>query len=130
MAVESPCCIVWDGDPNSQDMQCAYRNEISVETNQVSTTVRGRYYTVLRHHDPQKYFSLFNTMSSNKTLSFLLQVQNTSEIEKKIGCGQIEELIFQANNELRLVRNMLEWRSWESLSTEHSGNQWMWPPHS
>jgi len=51
-----------------------------------------------------------------------------SEIEQKIGCGQIEELIVQAENELLLARKMLGWKPWESLSNPAPPQQWDWPP--
>ena len=49
------------------------------------------------------------------------------ELEKKIGCGQIEEVIVQAENELNLARKMLEWKAWEPLKTQAPPSQWKWP---
>ncbi|KDR17347.1 NADH dehydrogenase [ubiquinone] 1 alpha subcomplex subunit 5 [Zootermopsis nevadensis] len=57
-------------------------------------------------------------------------VKNTSdvkELERKIGCGQAEELIQQAENELVLARKMLTWKPWEPLITKPLPNQWAWP---
>ena len=39
-----------------------------------------------------------------------LQVCSLQEAEAKIGCGQIEEVIIQAENELVLSRSILEWK--------------------
>lgn len=50
------------------------------------------------------------------------------DIEKAINCGQAEELIVQAENELILARKMLGWKPWESLVTKAPSKQWDWPP--
>ena len=52
---------------------------------------------------------------------------NIGELEKKINSGQIEEVIIQAENELKLSRKILEWKSWEPLVAEAPANQWKWP---
>ena len=49
------------------------------------------------------------------------------EAEAKIGCGQIEEVIIQAQNELDLSRGVLEWRAWEPLCEAAPEGQWKWP---
>jgi len=57
-------------------------------------------------------------------------VQNTAdvkELERKIGCGQVEQLIVQAENELILARKMLSWKPWEPLVTKPLRQQWTWP---
>ena len=38
-------------------------------------------------------------------------------IEDKISCGLIEELIFQAHNEVKLLRIMKGWKPWNYLQT-------------
>ncbi|XP_055911030.1 NADH dehydrogenase [ubiquinone] 1 alpha subcomplex subunit 5 [Eupeodes corollae] len=58
-------------------------------------------------------------------------VNSTKDIpalEKAIGCGQVEELIVQAENELILARKMLGWKPWESLVKPAPAKQWDWPP--
>ncbi|XP_043471533.1 NADH dehydrogenase [ubiquinone] 1 alpha subcomplex subunit 5 [Leptopilina heterotoma] len=54
---------------------------------------------------------------------------NVDSIENKIECGQVEELIIQAQNELVLARKMLEYKPWQPLIQQEPKNQWEWPPH-
>lgn len=58
----------------------------------------------------------------------LKNTQDVEEVEKKISCGQVEELIVQAENELLLSRKMLNWKPWEPLVREAPATQWDWPP--
>eukprot|EP00252_Welwitschia_mirabilis_P022868 TRINITY_DN630_c0_g1_i1.p1 TRINITY_DN630_c0_g1~~TRINITY_DN630_c0_g1_i1.p1 ORF type:complete len:163 (-),score=29.84 TRINITY_DN630_c0_g1_i1:201-689(-) len=39
--------------------------------------------------------------------------EDWENIEKRIGCGQVEELIEDAKCELRLIPKMAEWKPWE-----------------
>lgn len=52
---------------------------------------------------------------------------DVAKLEAKINCGQIEEVVHQAERELFLARRMLEWRAWEPLTKEAPPNQWKWP---
>ena len=56
---------------------------------------------------------------SRELTRFRMQVvdehDNIREIEEKISSGLIEELIFQAHNELKLLRLIRQWKPWEEM---------------
>ncbi|KAF7246472.1 NADH dehydrogenase [ubiquinone] 1 alpha subcomplex subunit 5 [Varanus komodoensis] len=52
---------------------------------------------------------------------------DVEKLENKINCGQIEEVISQAESELHLARKMARWRPWEPLVEEPPADQWKWP---
>lgn len=64
----------------------------------------------------------------NERTQILKSTENIDVIEKQIGCGQIEEIVIQAENELILARKMLNWKPWEPLVKQAPPNQWTWPP--
>jgi len=57
-------------------------------------------------------------------LSIVESTENVSEIEKKIDAGQIEQIITQAEDELRLVPKVEEWKPWEPLQEPPPKGQW------
>ncbi|KAJ2780905.1 G4 quadruplex nucleic acid binding protein [Coemansia javaensis] len=50
--------------------------------------------------------------------------EDPAAIERLIGGGQIEELVGQAEDEMRLVSRMAEWRAWEPLEEPAPPRQW------
>merc|ERR1712154_440900 len=69
-----------------------------------------------------------NTMQIiNERLELVKANDCPVQLEQKINCGQIEEVIQQAKRELRLCRNMLKWKPWEPLVGPAPQNQWTWP---
>jgi NADH dehydrogenase (ubiquinone) 1 alpha subcomplex subunit 5 len=48
-------------------------------------------------------------------------------LEAKINCGQVEELVSQAEKELNLARKMVKWQPWQPLVEEAPPSQWKWP---
>ncbi|CAL1687213.1 unnamed protein product [Lasius platythorax] len=62
-------------------------------------------------------------------LKIVKETGDIQAIEDKIGCGQVEELIIQAKNEMLLTEKMLVWKPWEKLIQEAPPNQWTWPAH-
>ncbi|KYQ47957.1 NADH dehydrogenase [ubiquinone] 1 alpha subcomplex subunit 5, partial [Trachymyrmex zeteki] len=79
---------------------------------------------------PKDYTYRKETEGIIKTrLTVMQQNENIEVVEDKINCGQVEELIDQAKNELSLAEKMLLWKPWEKLTKEAPPNQWTWPPH-
>lgn len=66
---------------------------------------------------------------AKERLQIVKETADIKAVEEKIGCGQVEELIIQAKNEVSLVEKMLMWKPWEKLVQEAPLNQWTWPPH-
>lgn len=56
------------------------------------------------------------------------QTESVADIEARIKCGRIEELIVQAENELILARRLLVYKPWDKLFRTAPPRQWEWPP--
>ncbi|KAI9318369.1 ETC complex I subunit conserved region-domain-containing protein [Dichotomocladium elegans] len=63
---------------------------------------------------------------TQQRLSVVEGTENIAEIEQSIGNGQIEELIIQAEEELKLVAKMEEWKAWEPLQVPVPKGQWQY----
>ncbi|CAG5121016.1 unnamed protein product, partial [Candidula unifasciata] len=63
----------------------------------------------------------------NERLKMVENESDTAKLERKINCGQVEEVIKQTERELYLVRKLLEWKPWEPLVGQAPANQWKWP---
>lgn len=64
----------------------------------------------------------------NERLSLVQSEKDIAQLEKRIGAGQIEQVIKQAEGELVLARRMLNWKPWEPLVAKPPAGQWSWPP--
>ncbi|XP_050030648.1 NADH dehydrogenase [ubiquinone] 1 alpha subcomplex subunit 5 [Dermacentor andersoni] len=64
----------------------------------------------------------------NERLSLVQSEKDIVQLEKRIGAGQIEQVIKQAEGELVLARRMLNWKPWEPLIAKSPAGQWSWPP--
>lgn len=80
---------------------------------------------------PEDYIYRKETENLIKTRVKIINNANGDipRIEKEINCGQVEELILQADKELTYARNCVNWKPWEPLISEAPPNQWAWPPH-
>nr|BAN21154.1 NADH dehydrogenase, putative [Riptortus pedestris] len=64
----------------------------------------------------------------NKRVAIVNEAKSVKEIEEKINAGLVEEVIVQAENELRLARNFAYSKPWEPLVSRPPEGQWKWPP--
>jgi len=59
-------------------------------------------------------------------LSIVESIEDVKEIESKIGAGVIEEVIWQAEDELKLLDKVKEWKIWEPLEDPPQKGQWQY----
>ncbi|NP_001165824.1 NADH dehydrogenase [ubiquinone] 1 alpha subcomplex subunit 5 [Nasonia vitripennis] len=90
----------------------------------------GKIIRVLQKFPTDYSYRQYTEILVKEKADIVNQIESVAEIEKKIDCGQIEELILQADKELKLVRNFLDWKPWEPLLNKNFANQWSWPPHA
>ena len=50
--------------------------------------------------------------------------EDVMALEKKINCGQIEEVIMQANHELSLAEQVAVWKPWQAPESAPPAGQW------
>ncbi|KAJ2698617.1 hypothetical protein FB645_005591 [Coemansia sp. IMI 203386] len=61
---------------------------------------------------------------TKQRLSIVEQHEDAARIEELINCGQIEELVDQAQDEIGLISRMAEWKAWEPLEEPAPPRQW------
>ncbi|XP_075456013.1 NADH dehydrogenase [ubiquinone] 1 alpha subcomplex subunit 5 [Ascaphus truei] len=63
----------------------------------------------------------------NERFNIVQTETDLQKLEDRLKCGQIEEIVLQAESELYLARKMIEWKPWEPLIEEPPADQWKWP---
>ncbi|KAM6986863.1 NADH dehydrogenase [ubiquinone] 1 alpha subcomplex subunit 5 [Aplochiton taeniatus] len=76
---------------------------------------------------PDAAYRKYTEQLINERFNIIKTEPDVAKLEQKISCGQIEEVIHQAECELSLSRKMVEWKPWEPLIEEPPPNQWKWP---
>nr|ABM55578.1 NADH dehydrogenase (ubiquinone) 1 alpha subcomplex, 5-like protein [Maconellicoccus hirsutus] len=92
--------------------------------------VYGRIIKALKKIPSDAAYRKYTEEIIQNRLQVVIDSKNYEEIEKKINCGQVEELISQAEQELVLARKLALWKPWEPLVTQAPPNQWTWPPNN
>ncbi|XP_063616105.1 NADH dehydrogenase [ubiquinone] 1 alpha subcomplex subunit 5 [Cydia splendana] len=88
----------------------------------------GKILRTLKRMPETSVYRKYTEQIVRERAAVLTQTKDVFEIEKAINCGQAEELIVQAENELNLARKMLNWKPWEDLVARAPKGQWDWPP--
>ncbi|BFZ08588.1 hypothetical protein BsWGS_11627 [Bradybaena similaris] len=87
----------------------------------------NRIIAELKKAPPDAAYRRHTEKIINQRLKMVESEVDAAKLEQKINCGQIEEVIKQAERELYLTRKMLEWKPWEPLIAQAPPNQWKWP---
>merc|ERR1712150_219214 len=100
---------------------------VSRNPHQTLKAIYGKILNIVGKMPEEAAYKKYTALTIQERLQFVNTEPNVEKLEQKINCGQAEELILQAENELRLARKMLHWRAWEPLIEEAPKNQWKWP---
>ncbi|XP_055384311.1 NADH dehydrogenase [ubiquinone] 1 alpha subcomplex subunit 5 [Condylostylus longicornis] len=101
---------------------------VAVNPHHTLTGLYGKILRVLAKMPPDAGYRKNTEKIVQERANIVKTTPNVADVEKKINCGQVEELIIQAENELVLARKMLGWKPWEPLMKPIPEKQWDWPP--
>lgn len=82
---------------------------------------------VLGNMPQSAQYRIHTEQITKQRLGLVEQESDVLTLEQKLGAGQIEEVMKQAEDELSLANKMQEWQPWEPLQTPAPENQWKWP---
>jgi len=67
------------------------------------------------------------TAITNNRLGLVERMEASEEIAKTLGVERIEQVISEAEDELKLIPKMVEWQAWEPLEAAEQEGQWDGP---
>uniref|UniRef100_A0A914ZRQ4 U6 snRNA-associated Sm-like protein LSm1 n=1 Tax=Parascaris univalens TaxID=6257 RepID=A0A914ZRQ4_PARUN len=91
------------------------------------TVVYGRILRALEQMPVNAAYRKYTEQIIKRRLALVQEEPDIQRLEEKIGMGQIEEVIEQAEFELQATRAILESKAWEPLVEKAPENQWKWP---
>ncbi|TMS37848.1 hypothetical protein L596_004695 [Steinernema carpocapsae] len=91
------------------------------------TVVYGRILRALEQVPSNAAYRRYTEQIVKRRLALVQEENDIVKLEEKIGMGQIEEVIEQAEYELKCVRAVIESKAWEPLVEKSPEGQWRWP---
>ncbi|MFH4982971.1 hypothetical protein AB6A40_009680 [Gnathostoma spinigerum] len=91
------------------------------------SVVYGRILRALQQIPANAAYRKYTEQVIKRRLALVEEEPNIQALEEKIGMGQLEEVVAQAENELRTVRAIIDSKAWEPLVEEAPEGQWKWP---
>ncbi|WKY07659.1 hypothetical protein Q1695_007261 [Nippostrongylus brasiliensis] len=89
--------------------------------------VYSRILKALEQIPPTAAYRKYTEAIVKQRLALVQSEDSIPALEEKIGMGQIEEVIEQAEYELEAARAIIESKAWEPLVEEAPKGQWNWP---
>ncbi|VDN60092.1 unnamed protein product [Dracunculus medinensis] len=89
--------------------------------------VYGRILRTLEEIPVSAAYRKYTEQVIKRRLAIVEQESDIEKLEQKIGMGQVEELIEQAEYELQAARAVLDNKAWEDLVEVAPEEQWRWP---
>ncbi|CAI4228390.1 unnamed protein product [Auanema sp. JU1783] len=89
--------------------------------------VYSRILRALEQMPPTAAYRKYTEAIVKQRLALVQAEDDIQKLEQKIGMGQIEEVIQQAEYELETTRSLLDTKAWEPLAEEAPKGQWAWP---
>ncbi|KAJ1357249.1 hypothetical protein KIN20_015351 [Parelaphostrongylus tenuis] len=91
------------------------------------SVVYSRILKAMEHIPPNAAYRKYTEAVVKQRLALVQSEDSIPTLEEKIGMGQIEEVIEQAEYELEATRAIIESKAWEPLVEEAPKGQWDWP---
>ncbi|XP_045701037.1 NADH dehydrogenase [ubiquinone] 1 alpha subcomplex subunit 5-like [Phyllostomus hastatus] len=82
---------------------------------------------ILEQNPKNAAYRKYTEQITNEKLDMVKAKPDVKKLEDQLQGGQIEEVILQAENELSLVRKVIQLKPWEPSVEEPPVNAWKWP---
>ncbi|KAF1580377.1 UNVERIFIED_CONTAM: putative NADH dehydrogenase [ubiquinone] 1 alpha subcomplex subunit 5, partial [Eudyptes robustus] len=100
---------------------------VNEQPHRTLTVIYGRILRTLENIPTNSPYRQNTEALVKHRLKLVEEEPDVFKLEEKIGMGQIEEVIQQAEYEVRTARAIVESKAWEPLVEPASEAQWRWP---